>query len=260
MIRTLIALLFVLTACTSPADPTPTQTQQPSESPSASPEPTAEATLDATAQASEGSFGGFTIAANGDANVLFLARNSCQNVDAGYEVDFPAEWNANAEFGDQPPCSWFAPTEYETGALGTVPDEVAIVITRIDGARDYGGAEVRDREEGFVGVTQPAYRVTLDFEGATTYEYVIQLGPTPEEGPNLVASTSTERGGDFELNQAILDRMMASMELIGTIEESVRLLHRSHHRRWTDGHIRDRSHQGQHRAAGRPGAEEPHHR
>jgi hypothetical protein len=223
VIRTLIALLFVLAACTSPtadptAEPTPTETPQPSDSPGASAEPTDAASPDATPRASEGSFGGFSIAANGEADALFEETNSCQNLDDGYEVEFAAEWNANAEFGAQPPCSWFAPAEYETGAPGTVPEEVAITIVRIEGERDYGTAEVSDRETGFVGVTQPAYRVTVTDGDETTYEYVIQLGPTLEEGPNLVASTSTERGGDFELNQAVLDRMMASMEFIGSIE------------------------------------------
>jgi hypothetical protein len=99
-----------------------------------------------------------------------------------------------------------------------VPDEVAITIVRIEGERDYGAAEVSERETGFVGVTQPAYRVTVTDGDEITYEYVIQLGPTLEEGPNLVASTGTERGGDFELNRAVLDRMMASMEFIGSIE------------------------------------------
>ena len=99
-----------------------------------------------------------------------------------------------------------------------MPDEVDIVIARIDGERTYGSAEVTDREEGVVGVTQPAYRATITFDDEVTYEYVIQLGPTPEEGPNLVAGVSSERGGDFDLNRAVLDRMMATMEFIGTIE------------------------------------------
>jgi hypothetical protein len=217
VIRTLVAILVVLAACTSPtASPTTSPTPEATESPS--PEPTEQATPDATASASEGSFGGFSIAANPDADALFAQRNSCENLDDGYAVDFPAEWNANAEIGGVPPCSWFASTEYETGAPETVPDEVAIVIVRIEGERTYGSAEVTDREEGFVGVTQPAYRATITSDDEVVYEYVIQLGPTPEEGPNLVASTSSERGGDFELNKAVLDRMLSTMEFIGTIE------------------------------------------
>jgi len=214
-------LLVVLSACTPAASspttqPTLSPTAQPTDSPS--PEPTDEATPDATPSASEGSFGGFSIAANAEADALFAQRNSCENLDDGYQVDFPGEWNTNAEFGTVPPCSWFAPTEYETGAPGTVPAEVAIEIFRIDGERTYGSAEVTDREEGLVGVTQPAYRATITTDDEEIYEYVIQLGPTPEEGPNLVARTSSEIGGDFELNMAVLDRMMATMEFIGSIE------------------------------------------
>lgn len=214
-------LLVVLAACTPAASspttrPTLSPTAQPTDSPS--PEPTDEATPDATPSASEGSFGGFSIAANAEADALFAQRNSCENLDDGYQVDFPGEWNTNAEFGTVPPCSWFAPTEYETGAPGTVPAEVAIEIFRIDGERTYGSAEVTDREEGLVGVTQPAYRATITTDDEEIYEYVIQLGPTPEEGPNLVARTSSEMGGDFELNMAVLDRMMATMEFIGSIE------------------------------------------
>ena len=43
-------------------------------------------------------------------------------------------------------------------------------------------------------------------------------GRRREEGPNLVARTTTEMGGDFDLNRAVLDRMMATMEFIGVIQ------------------------------------------
>jgi hypothetical protein len=224
VIRTLLVLLVVLAACTpTDSSPTPEPTLTPSAEPatdSPSPEPTAEETADATPSESEGSFGGFSIAANAEADALFEETNSCQNLDDGYEVDFPAEWNANAEFGSSAQCSWFAPTEYETDGSGTVPDEVAIVIFQWNEPREYGADEWEAREEGFVGVTQPAYRLTYaDADGdEMLYEYVIQLGPTPEEGPFLVAMTSTAADRDFELNMAVLDRMMASMELIGSIE------------------------------------------
>jgi hypothetical protein len=224
VIRILLALLVVLAACTPAASsptmqPTPTPSPTPQATDSPSPEPTEEATPETTASASEGSFGGFSVAANPDADALFAERNTCQNLDDGYEVDFPAEWNTNAEFGAVPPCSWFAATEYETGAPGTTPDEVAIELFVVDGERSHDPDEIESRDEGFVGVTQPAFRVVLDEgDGTMAYEYVIQLGPTPEEGPNLVARTSSEMGGDFDLNRAVLDRMMATMEFIGTIE------------------------------------------
>lgn len=219
-----MALLLILAACepaaqaspsaapTDTPEPTPSATPDATESPEATDSP--EATASSTPVAGEG---GFTIESNAEADALFAERFTCENLDDGYQVDFPAEWNANAEFGAVAPCSWFAPTEYETGAPGEVPDEVAIEIFVVDGDRGYQG-DIEERSEGMIGATQPAFRVEVRADGETSYEYVVQLGRTLEEGPNLVARTSTEMGGDFELNSAILDRMMATMELIGVIQ------------------------------------------
>jgi hypothetical protein len=220
-----IAMLFVLAACSPAAEATPpdepTLTSEPTSTetaaPTTSPEATAspESTPDSTPIEGEG---GFTFEANAEADALFAETFTCENLDDGYQVAFPAEWNANAEFGRVPPCSWFAPTEYETGAPGTIPDEVAIVVYLHRGPHDFGDATVTDREEGMVGATQPAFRAMVAFRGEIAYEYVVQLGPSLDEGPNLVARTSTEMGGDFALNRAVLDRMMATMEFVGVIQ------------------------------------------
>jgi hypothetical protein len=219
-----IVLVLLLAACTrtgetSPSvEPTDTPQPTPSATPeaSASPEPTDSAEPSASSSPIEGG-SGFTIEANAEADALFLERFSCENLDDGYQVDFPAEWNTNAELGGVPPCSWFAPTEYETGGPGEVPDEVAIEVFVIDGPRVHSGEE-GERIEGMIGATQPAYRVEIAGRGETAYEYVVQLGQTLEEGPNLVARTSSEMGGDFDLNRAILERMMATIEFIGVIQ------------------------------------------
>ena len=223
-----IATLLILAACTSSTNSSPsaepTATAAPTPMASESPEPTPSASAaetdspEASPSASqiEGE-GGFTWAANAEADALMLDRFDCQNLDDGYQVDFPAEWNTNAEFGGVPTCSWFAPTEYETGAPGSVPDEVAIEIFFMDADRlpDRDGG---NGSEGFIGTTQPAYRVVVTDGDETAYVYVVQLGPTLEEGPNLVARTTTEMGGDFDLNRAVLDRMMSTMEFIGVIQ------------------------------------------
>ena len=216
-----IAMLLVLAACTAitEASPSAEPTATP-ESTAREPTPSAEETdsLDATPSSTpvEGE-GGFTWASSAEADALMEDTFDCQNLDDGYQIEFPAEWNTNAEFGGVPTCSWFAPTEYETGAAGEVPEEVAIEIFVIEGERVHDG-EDDERREGFIGATQPAYRVEVTDGDETAYEYVVQLGPTPEEGPNLVARTTTEMGGDFELNRAVLDRMMATMEFIGVIQ------------------------------------------
>jgi hypothetical protein len=223
-----IATLLILAACTSStnsspsaeptatAEPTPTASESPEPTPSASAAETDSPEASPSASQIEGE-GGFTWEANAEADALMEETFDCQNLDDGYQVDFPTEWNTNAEFGGVPTCSWFAPTEYETGAPGTVPDDVAIEIFVMDGDRISGGDE-SDRREGFIGATQPAYRVVVTDGDETAYVYVVQLGPTLEEGPNLVARTTTEMGGDFDLNRAVLDRMMATMEFIGVIQ------------------------------------------
>jgi hypothetical protein len=50
------------------------------------------------------------------------------------------------------------------------------------------------------------------------YAYLVQLGPTEEEGPNLLVRTNTDMGGDYQLNKAVLDRIMATIEFLGTIQ------------------------------------------
>ena len=220
-----ISLLLILAACTtttsSPSadatatpEPTPTASPEPTPSPSASETESPDASPSSTPI--EGA-GGFTWEANAEADALFADHFDCQNVDDGYQVDFPAAWNTNAELGGVPTCSWFAPTEYETGDPGQLPDEVAIEIFVIDGPREYL-LEIIDEDSGFVGVTQPATRFRVAGNDAESYEYVVQLGPTLEEGPNLVARTSSLMGGDYDLNRAVLDRMMATMEFIGVIQ------------------------------------------
>ena len=144
-------------------------------------------------------------------------RFDCQNLDDGYQVDFPAEWNTNAEFGGVPTCSWFAPTEYETGAPGSVPDEVAIEIFVDRRRSQYRRRDQRSSESGS-SARRSRQRGSASPGRRDGYEYVVQLGPTPEEGPNLVARTTSEMGGDYDLNRAVLDRMMATMEFIGVIQ------------------------------------------
>ncbi len=182
------------------AAPSEAATPSPSAAPSGSSEPTA-----------------FTVAPNADADALFLDRDDCENVDDGYRVEFPDAWWTNTAVGDVGPCSWFSPTFYEVDDPAQVPSEIAITITWMEG--DSGSFEDPiSRQFGIIGRTQPAVRVEYEGSGGRRYVYQVQLGPTPEEGPNLLVETSTEMGGDYELNKAVLDRIMATMELTGTIQ------------------------------------------
>lgn len=226
-----IGLTFVLAGCSGGADPTPVPTPRPtpsepamSEPASVVPEPSiapSEAPATATAAPSFGGGGGFTVTPNADADALFLDRDECTNPRDGYQLQFPDDWWTNTEIARFPACVWFSPTFYEVVDETRRPDEIAIEIFWVGG--DYGWfTEELSREEVTVG-TQRGVRAEIagmpdDSANGTTYLYVVQLGPTSEEGPNLVARTDTEMGGDYDLNKAVLDRIMATIEFIGTTQ------------------------------------------
>ncbi|MCV0403839.1 MAG: hypothetical protein K5924_09015 [Chloroflexi bacterium] len=239
MRRNLPAILagaLLLAACTASEEPSPTAsadpTAEPTPSASASPSPTPSPTDEPTPSESaipsvvpsasaSGGAGGFGIPSNPAADALFLDRDECENPELGYTLEFPEDWWTNTSIGDVPACSWFSPTFYEVPDPSVVPDEIAIEIFVVPGDRGYL-RRVLEREEVVVGATQLAVRVLVDGTGdgsdGGTYEYVVQLGPTFEEGPNLIARTDTAMGGEFDLNRGVLDRMMATIRFIGTIQ------------------------------------------
>jgi hypothetical protein len=231
----LLAIVLALAGCRAAAEPSASAVS--SASPSASVESTATAPASeapsATASGSEPAEpsasasdapGEFAIAPNADADALFIERDECENVEDGYRVEFPEAWWTNTAIGEVEPCRWFSPTFYEVDDPAEVPAEVAISVEYIDAGVGWVD-EIVSRDEGIVGSTQVAVRVEVQGGGSgempSGWEetaYVVQLGPTAEDGPNLVIRTNTDMGGDYELNVAVLDRMMATMELIGTIQ------------------------------------------
>jgi hypothetical protein len=223
-----LALGLLVSACTAGTDasaspsPTPaseTPSPQPTDSPTPeptdtpSPEPTPEPTATPSPVMS-GPPGGFAVLPNAEADALFLERDTCMNERDNYEVTFPDDWWTNTAFGNgrYPACIWFSPTFYEVKDLDEVPDEIAITITWMAG--DSGSFEDPIRREFVTVGGQEAVRV--EYPGR--YVYQIQLGPTPEEGPNLLVETTDEMGGDYELNKAVMDRMMATIEFFGSTQ------------------------------------------
>jgi hypothetical protein len=228
-----VVLLLVLSACRAGTGSSPSASESvptPTVEPSATAEPTAPASADAssepTASASSGELGAFDVAPNAEADALFLDRDDCENLADGYRVQFPDAWYTNTAIGDVEPCQWFSPSFYEVYDPSEVPSEIAITIEYLES--DYGSfEEAISRDFGIVGRTQEAVRV--EYRGAAgeggqmppewrSYVYLVQLGPTSEEGPNLLIQASTDMGGDYELNKAVMDRIIATMELLGTIQ------------------------------------------
>jgi hypothetical protein len=229
----LVAVALVVAACAAPAssvapsatastEPTPSATPSSTVTPSAqpasdSPSPTASAV---------GELRPFAVAANPEADALFLDRDDCENSADGYRLEFPDAWYTNTAIGDVEPCSWFSPTFYEVSDPSDVPPEIAITTEYAMGTVGTIG-ELLSSDRGIVGATQVATRFEAtgatdasgEFEpDARMYVYVVELGDDAGAGPNLILSTSTLMGGDYELNKAVLDRIVATLELIGTIQ------------------------------------------
>ncbi len=229
-----IGVMVIISACSSAPEVSPTASPAPSvaPTPTASPTPTADPTPTTTPGPTPtaeptGSApptakpGGFGIPSNPTADALFLVRDDCQNPSAGYQLEFPEDWWTNTAIGNVPACSWFSPTFYEVPDPSLVPDEIAIEIFLLQGGRGYL-SEILSSEEIVVGGMPDAFRLeidgTADGGSGRSYEYVVQLGPTPEQGPNLIARTDTAMGGTFELNRGVLDRIMATMRFVGTVQ------------------------------------------
>jgi Neisseria meningitidis TspB protein len=214
----ILALAIALAACDAATDATPSPSVEPSEQPSATAEPTQEPTVEPTPTTepspspSAASDGGFQPAANAEADALFVERDTCENRRDGYQLVYPDDWFTNTEFRDVAPCSWFAPTTYEVDEYPAIPEEIAITIEWVADSVSWAEDPIRT-DTGMVG-GQNAVRVEFPDE----YFYVIQLGPTPEEGPNLIARSAAHMGGDYELNKAVLDRLMWTIEFIGSTQ------------------------------------------
>ena len=199
--------------------PTPTATQTPARAsrtlrrrPSSRAHSPSESASEAqTPQASQPETG-FEIAPHPEADSLFLDRDTCEDVDAGFRVQFPDAWWTNTPTGETNGCTWYAPSSFEVEDPDEVPDGVVVTIEIVP-EDVYTDEDSPSRVDGIIGETQAAARVEDDGE----YVYLVQLGP-PGQGPTLVARTSTDMGGDHELNKAVLDRIMATMEFIGSVE------------------------------------------
>ncbi len=231
----LVAITLLVSACraqtaASPseavASPTPSASEAASAEPDPTPSPSEEQTPAPTPAPSTDPTAPFPVAANADADALFLDRDTCTNAEDGYRVAFPDAWWTNTPVADVGACAWYSPTDFDVDDPSEVPPEIAITIEVIDG--DVGTfLEILSRNEGLIGQTQSAVRWEVRGTGTEgseyptsyrAYTYVVRLGPTSEEGPNIRAHTDTNMAGDYELNKAVLDRIMATMELLGSID------------------------------------------
>lgn len=153
-----------------------------------------------------------------EADALFADPDTCTNPEVGYTVTFPDDWYTNTAIGDQAACSWFTPEFFEVGAAGETPEEIWIGIGLTEGVVGYNmltPTEAGDEVEvdGYAG-HWAEFRMLDDINDTDSedlrFHYVI---PYERSGPTLIAGTQVDMAGDYELAKAVLDRMMASMEL-----------------------------------------------
>jgi hypothetical protein len=159
-----------------------------------------------------------TVLESSEADALFTDPDSCTNEEDGYTVSYPDSWYTNTAIGDVPACSWFSPTFYE--ATGdTRPDEIAIEISVFEGDIGFIWVDLYSEEVRIGGFSGRRYEtgMTKDPEQPTNtlqYSYLAILDPEGPGDRKLWAFTGTDYGGEYELNRAVFDRIMASLRFM----------------------------------------------
>ena len=162
----------------------------------------------------------FSVIADEAADALFADADTCTNPVAGYTVSFPEAWYTNTAVGATPACSWFSPTFYEVDGAG-VPEEIVIEIASFEGGigfvhqPDYAISEQvlvdrrnASRTEEVGGMSAGGWLPRSRF----TYRYTIWASDDPL-GLKVIATTTTDDSGDYGRNKAVLDRIIATLEL-----------------------------------------------
>ncbi len=188
-------------------------------SPTEAPTPPASATQEAPPSPSASATATpFPVGESAEADDLFSRPDTCVNPEIGYTVTFPDDWYTNTAIGEQAACSWFTPDFYEVDVPGETPEEIWITIGLIEGMLGYNTLTPVDSSEEIeidgVAGHRAEYRTLEAIDdtnlGDSTYHYVV---PLEQFGPTLIAATDANRVDDYELAKAVLDRIMASMEL-----------------------------------------------
>ncbi len=136
----------------------------------------------------------------------------CSDLERGVNVIYPDPWWSNTVLGDLQACSYFAPDSFDVPDDGSVPDGVPITLEVVTGnlatIEEILGFETlvvdqhaATRWELTPGLGDPP-------PDTRTYQYHVELDDTPDDGPNLVLTISSERSDDYERDKAVLDEMM----------------------------------------------------
>ena len=150
---------------------------------------------------------------------LFAETDRCRVLLAGIDLDvaFPASWSTSPAVGAHPGCLAFDPNAIEVHEeSGSIRADTAVTLGAVGGTE-----EPRSRSDTVVGrraVTvagMPAIRIEVAEAdtGVERLTYWIAVGPDIDRGPTTVATTTTDGGGNYALNKAVLDQMMTLLTI-----------------------------------------------
>jgi len=152
----------------------------------------------------------------------FPSGQSCENVELGYAVSYPADWHANEEVRPEdealdpiPACQYFGEEPMEILPNAGLPDSVAISFDLEAEAPPPGGEVIRSERVTVAGRPAELREVAgtgdgpFIAEGDRVYQYLIEL----PAGDVLIVSTDSTRSGDYEAHRDVLDLMMETLEL-----------------------------------------------
>lgn len=146
----------------------------------------------------------------------------CENGVEGYAVDVPQDWFANPKVtapdggNDIPACRYFAPAEFEVRPNSGFPPTVAIGFQVVEAIGPSEGTELRSSETTVDGHDALLREVEITEggpflpAGTRVYEVYVSLA----DGGYLRFSTDSSRDGDYEDHRAVMDQMMATLEIL----------------------------------------------
>jgi N-acetylneuraminic acid mutarotase len=137
---------------------------------------------------------------------------TCRNAEGGYSIGVPAGW---WYLITNDTCGYLDPEPF-TFVDATPQGPVAIRISVVQGGVGSFHEVVSSEQISIAGHPATRWELRAGGEaggppaGTLIYEYIVQLGATPE-GPNLVAHTESADQPDYEQNKLVLDAMMATL-------------------------------------------------
>lgn len=164
-----------------------------------------------------------------EADELFSTVDTCTTSNGAYSVSYPESWYTNTAVGSVPACTWFSPVEFEVADSQVMPSEITITVTVIRGSIGWFYEPIYVLQESVMVSGFPGSRTEqaggFDVDGpldpsVRTYQYsVLVAGGNDVDDVWIAASSSTLMGGDYVLNKAVLDRIMASLQWTETVPD-----------------------------------------